>query len=252
MRLFLIFLAVSVVLLSGCVEEPGSNPLVCPEDVKVCPDGSTVSRDPYNNCLFPDCGGNEPLVCAADVKVCPDGSTVSRDPYDGCMFPPCVDSYDVAPDPMTGLVSLTDSSKGALFSRIASEGDSALAGLVVLSSLEYLDLSYSGVSDISALSYVGGLKEINLSYTSVSDLGPLAGMNSLESLNVSYSNVADLSPLAGMSNLKKLWAASCGISDVSSLEEMTGLTQLNLKYNSISTEDCTALKNALPSADVYC
>jgi hypothetical protein len=32
---------------------------------------------------------DEGIVCAADVKQCPDGSTVSRDPARGCAFNPC-------------------------------------------------------------------------------------------------------------------------------------------------------------------
>ena len=29
------------------------------------------------------------IVCAADVKICPDGSSVSRDPQNNCIFRPC-------------------------------------------------------------------------------------------------------------------------------------------------------------------
>jgi hypothetical protein len=29
------------------------------------------------------------IVCPADVKLCPDGSYVSRDPSRGCAFKPC-------------------------------------------------------------------------------------------------------------------------------------------------------------------
>lgn len=222
MKSFVFLLVVSIVLFSGCVQEP--EPQSCTEDLKICPGGVSLVRNPDDDCKFPVCpsGGGEPV------------------------------SYDVVPDPMSGLMTLTDASKQKLFDKIVAEGDSALAGLASLSSLEYLDLSYFGVSDISYLSQFGGLKEINLSYTGVSDVLPLVGISSLESVNVSYSGVSDVSPLAGLPNLKKLWAVSCGISDVSSLEAMTGLNQLNLKYNSVSGEDCDVLKAALSSTDVYC
>jgi hypothetical protein len=32
---------------------------------------------------------DDPIVCTADVKQCPDGSYVSRDPDRGCAFRPC-------------------------------------------------------------------------------------------------------------------------------------------------------------------
>ena len=35
----------------------------------------------------------EEIVCAQDVKECPDGTTVSRDPRLGCEFPPCSDEF---------------------------------------------------------------------------------------------------------------------------------------------------------------
>jgi len=37
-----------------CCPEP-----LCPEDVKMCPDGTTVSRDPANDCKFPPCPVSE-------------------------------------------------------------------------------------------------------------------------------------------------------------------------------------------------
>jgi len=224
MRRFVVFLVVSFVLLSGCVEEPGPGVQPCTLDAKVCPDGSTVARDPSNNCLFPEC----PAVG------------------------PQPEYYDVAPDPVTGMVSLTDSSRRRLFDNVVSRGDSALADLAGVSSLEYLDLSYSSVSDISSLPDLPGLREINLSFTSVSDVSPLAGLTSLEAVNLSNSNVSDLSALAGLPNLRRLWATSCSISDVSSLRSMSGLKQVNLKYNPVPSLVCDSLKGALPSADVYC
>lgn len=44
------------------IGEPGFNPgeiIACPQDVRQCPDGTYVSRDPGQNCAFRDCPGNE-------------------------------------------------------------------------------------------------------------------------------------------------------------------------------------------------
>jgi hypothetical protein len=66
--------------------EPCNTPIVCPVDVKTCSDGGIVSRDPQNECRFPEC---EKRLCAADVMTCPDGSFVGRDSENGCTFQPC-------------------------------------------------------------------------------------------------------------------------------------------------------------------
>eukprot|EP00961_Rhodomonas_salina_P275019 3715605-Rhodomonas_salina.1 len=57
----------------------------CPDDVRMCPDGSHVSRDPLNNCEFHKC----PVVCSKDIQVCEDGTSVTRDPANSCAFYPC-------------------------------------------------------------------------------------------------------------------------------------------------------------------
>jgi ElaB/YqjD/DUF883 family membrane-anchored ribosome-binding protein len=43
------------------IGEPGSNPgeiIACPQDVRQCPDGTYVTRDPAQNCAFRDCPGS--------------------------------------------------------------------------------------------------------------------------------------------------------------------------------------------------
>jgi len=35
---------------------------------------------------------DDPIVCPADVRQCPDGSYVSRKPANGCAFGPCPDA----------------------------------------------------------------------------------------------------------------------------------------------------------------
>jgi protein-disulfide isomerase len=63
--------------------------VACAMDVFECPDGSFVSRDPANNCVFSSCPAIEPIVCTMDAKECPDGSFVGRDGNNDCEFFPC-------------------------------------------------------------------------------------------------------------------------------------------------------------------
>ncbi len=66
-KLILIGILISVVLISGCVK----GPVGCPEDTKLCPDGSTVVRIPPE-CEFEECPKikEEPVVT---FQGCPTG-----------------------------------------------------------------------------------------------------------------------------------------------------------------------------------
>ena len=92
----------------------------CPLDVKKCPDGTYVKRDPVLKCNFKPCVrvcckaltaqclacsqdvsvheycqehprtvGCKPRACTKDAKRCPDGSFVGRDPYNNCRWHEC-------------------------------------------------------------------------------------------------------------------------------------------------------------------
>lgn len=55
----------------------------CPQDLKTCPDGSEVARNP-DTCEFFECLDAK-QACASDAKLCPDGSYVGRSGPD-CTF----------------------------------------------------------------------------------------------------------------------------------------------------------------------
>lgn len=71
----------------------------CTMDVKTCPDGSFVARDPANGCQFFECpvvaiiendlSEPAPIACSMDIKICDDGTTLQRDPANNCQFPSC-------------------------------------------------------------------------------------------------------------------------------------------------------------------
>lgn len=83
----------------GCNAICCIDPLFCPLDAMLCPDGITfVTRDHYDNCNFRPCEEEEAgngLVCASDVRSCPDGETeVSRDPTNDCEYYSCGSKVD--------------------------------------------------------------------------------------------------------------------------------------------------------------
>jgi len=93
MNIKIVYVGLAIVGLfigSNCAKEIKTDDTIevaCALDAKLCPDGTSVGRDPYNNCEFEPCPIE--IVCIDDVKICQDGSAVARDPYNNCAFKPC-------------------------------------------------------------------------------------------------------------------------------------------------------------------
>lgn len=108
----LIFIIVALVLGVGLYVmyptpeeyEVPDEPIACTLEAMLCPDGSSVGRNPNNNCQFDPCPQYPPpgaimedgtveeepkqVFCTADAKLCPDGSYVGRT-GPKCEFAPC-------------------------------------------------------------------------------------------------------------------------------------------------------------------
>ena len=100
-RLFVYVIAI-ISTLSACQQNTSEKDAIpepqeiiaCTDDLKACPDGRQVERNPNLNCEFNPCDGSaaeELTICTMDVKACPDGSYVSRDPKNNCAFSDCPD-----------------------------------------------------------------------------------------------------------------------------------------------------------------
>lgn len=68
-------------------DTPDLPPPFCQDDVKQCPHGQTVRRDPMNNCEFANCPSLK--ACTKELKRCDNGRSVGRDPLNDCEFHPC-------------------------------------------------------------------------------------------------------------------------------------------------------------------
>lgn len=86
-RLFSI-LSIIVMFFGGLGSLPFVSAVGCTEELKECPDGINVARNPARNCEFDPCPSKVP-ACPADARICPDGTAVGRDPYNNCEFPAC-------------------------------------------------------------------------------------------------------------------------------------------------------------------
>ncbi len=76
----------------GGSPSPSPSGLVCPQDLKLCPDGSYVGRTrpacQFAACPTPGNSNTNSVACSAEAKLCPDGSVVSR-VKPNCEFAAC-------------------------------------------------------------------------------------------------------------------------------------------------------------------
>ena len=65
---FILILLFSLTLITGCsnIEKPDDSIKACTEDAKICPDGTSVGRDPKNNCAFFECTNEKPIPVEPD------------------------------------------------------------------------------------------------------------------------------------------------------------------------------------------
>ena len=132
--------------------------------------------------------------------------------------------------------SITPSEIATLMRLEASEaGIRDLTGLEHATSLTYLDLWKSSVSDISPVAGLTNLTHLGVAANRViSDVSALAGLTNLTALWVNGNSISDLSPLVGLTKLTRLSLSNNSISDLSSLSNLTNLRRLDLHVNMIS------------------
>jgi internalin A len=104
-----------------------------------------------------------------------------------------------------------------------------------LTSLQYLNCSFTKVSDLEPLRGLTSLQYLNCSFTKVSVMQPLSGLTSLQYLNCSSTKVSDLQPLM---DLAKLEILDCSDTQVSDLEPLVDLQTLEtLRCNNLKIRD---------------
>ncbi|MDE2808908.1 MAG: leucine-rich repeat domain-containing protein, partial [Gemmatimonadota bacterium] len=129
--------------------------------------------------------------------------------------------------PLADLTSLT-------WLSLSNTGVSDLTPLAGLTNLTGLRLDSNSISDLTPLADLTSLTWLSLSNNSISDLTPLAGLTNLTGLRLDSNSILDLTPLAGLANLTELRLENNNISDLTSLAGLTNLIRLYLNANSIS------------------
>ena len=116
--------------------------------------------------------------------------------------------------------------------------------------LRWIELNDTQVSDLAPLA---GLKKLGVLYVSrspVRDITPLAGIKSLFELRLDGTQVTDLSPLAGLENLAELSLQNTPVTDLTPLYGLKNLRWLDLTATSISEEQMSAIRQALPGCQI--
>ncbi|MEM4637849.1 MAG: hypothetical protein QXK76_02380 [Candidatus Woesearchaeota archaeon] len=69
--IFLFVVVISFLTLSACSKTNSNinSDIICTQDVKICADGTSLSRDPAKNCEFPLCS-DEPIYISKDKEEC--------------------------------------------------------------------------------------------------------------------------------------------------------------------------------------
>lgn len=140
---------------------------------------------------------------------------------------------------------LTDAESLRLTNTVTDENASVLQ---YCTSMKYLDLSPSRLSDFSFVSHMPQLEAATLSQTYISDLTPFAGCQNLQWLEVAECpKLEDLSPLKDLTNLKYLNISTTGVTDLSVLDDLP-LENLMCLNSKVPSEDRTAAEEAHPDA----
>ncbi|EHT9627567.1 InlB B-repeat-containing protein [Listeria monocytogenes] len=124
---------------------------------------------------------------------------------------------------------------------VKSKGRVDLSGVENLTSLSWLVLDNTEISDLSPVKDLKRLSTLQVTGCGISDLSSLSNLTSLTSLYLESNNISDLSPLANLTGLTHLRLDGNEISDLSSLSRLVRLGFLDLTNNQIS--DVSPLKN---------
>ena len=117
-----------------------------------------------------------------------------------------------------------------------------------LTQLQGLDVSFTGVENIDALKELSGLRTLTLSVTQVENIDALEGLSSLQQLTLSRTRVKNIDALKGLSGLQQLDLSSTKVENIDALKGLSGLQQLDLSNTKV--ENIDALKTALPTTEI--
>ena len=115
------------------------------------------------------------------------------------------------------------------------------AEISTLSSLSFVYLTNTSITDLTPLSSLIGLQNLNLTRTGINDLRPLSPLTGLEHLRLSQTRISDLSPISTLTELKQLHIDKTNVTDLTPLDNLTGLIELAIQDTKVA--DLRPLQN---------
>jgi len=102
----------------------------------------------------------------------------------------------------------------------------SITPLEKLSSLNYLDISGTGVKDLQPIANSFSLQVLNISGTSVGNLSPVSGLSRLKEIDISKTLVKSILPLIELHELEVIIMDSTEVDDVGSLIKLKRLEKI--------------------------
>lgn len=103
---------------------------------------------------------------------------------------------------------------------------SSITPLEKLSSLNYLDISATGVKDLQPIANSFSLQVLNISGTTVGNLLPVSGLSRLKEIDLSKTLVKSIKPLLELHELEIIIMDSTNVDDVGSLIRLNRLEEI--------------------------
>jgi len=111
--------------------------------------------------------------------------------------------------------------------------------------LTYLKLKHTRVTDVAPLASLMGLKCLKLTSNKIVDVAPLASLTGLTCLKLTFNRIVNVAPLASLTGLTCLTLGYNSLVDVAPLASLTALTHIDLMSNRLIDASAMASLTAL-------
>ena len=142
---------------------------------------------------------------------------------------------------------------GAGSASVEDDGAVTVAGVSFPPDTVSVVLSGKGLgnSDLAALCRLTSLQNLSLADNAITEITPIAALEQLSTLQLSDNRISNLSALSGLQGLKTLYLDGNPLQDLTPLHQLSGLRTLSMKNVDISAKDLEALKTALPNCSIF-
>lgn len=121
-----------------------------------------------------------------------------------------------------------------------------LSPLRKLQSLEFLNVSKTGITEIMPVKDMMNLQTLNISSCAILDLSPVSGLNNLQVLDISSTKISDITSITGLRNLRRLSLNNCVFADISPIYKLKRLEFLYAEGASAVASAISQIWDSIP------